>query len=373
MPIYMDRHDLPGVTARDVAEAHQEDLKIQENYGCRGLTYWFDEVRGTAFCLIEAPDETAVKEMHDNAHGLVPHQIVEVDGNVVNAFLGRIEDPDSSKMQEISDLPIISEPAFRAIMVTTLMDSALLISNYGEEQGSKLLHIHNDLVQKKVKRYDGRIAKQTADSFIVSFASISKSVSCALEIQKSFDNYSNTNRYAKMHVGIGLNAGSPVTEDGDFFEQTVSLAKRLSSIALKEKILISSMVKDLHREDGLNSLSKNDTIKTLTLKDELFLNQLFDITETIWNEAGFDVGSFGKQIGLSRSQLYRKITSITGYSPNDFIKEFRLKKAVNLIEKQHGNVTEIAFQSGFSNPSYFSKCFQKRFGILPSEYAKTLT
>jgi len=178
MPIYMDRHDLPGVTARDVAEAHQEDLKIQEHYGCRGLTYWFDEVRGTAFCLIEAPDETAVKEMHDNAHGLVPHQIVEVEGNVVNAFLGRIEDPDSSKMQEISDLPIISEPAFRAIMVTTLMDSALLISNYGEEQGSKLLHIHNDLVQKAVKQHDGRIAKQTADGFIVSSSSISKSVSC---------------------------------------------------------------------------------------------------------------------------------------------------------------------------------------------------
>jgi len=198
-------------------------------------------------------------------------------------------------------------------------------------------------------------------------------MSCALEIQKSFNNYNNTNPSAKMHVGIGLSAGSPVTKSGDFFEQTVSLAKRLSSIALKEKILISSMVKDLHREDGLNSLGKYDTIKTLSLMDEQFLNQLFNATETIWNETDFDVGRFGSQMDLSRSQLYRKMISLTGYSPNDFIKEFRLKKAVNLIEKQHGNVTEIAFQSGFSNPSYFSKCFQKRFGILPSEYAKTLT
>ena len=91
MPIYMDRHDLAAVTAKDVAEAHREDLKIQDNYNCKGLTYWFDEKRGTAFCLVEAPNADCVKEMHDNAHGLIPHQIIEVESNVVNAFLGRIE------------------------------------------------------------------------------------------------------------------------------------------------------------------------------------------------------------------------------------------------------------------------------------------
>ena len=116
MPIYMDRHDLKSVTAKDVAEAHREDLKIQDNYQCKGLTYWFDEERGTAFCLVEAPNEHCVKEMHDNAHGLVPHQIIEVDKNVVNAFLGRIEDPKSSRFLDDTDLPIIDEPAFRTIM-----------------------------------------------------------------------------------------------------------------------------------------------------------------------------------------------------------------------------------------------------------------
>jgi AraC-like DNA-binding protein len=373
MPIYMDRHNLSGVTAKDVAEAHQKDLTIQEDFGCRGLTYWFDEVRGIAFCLIEAPDESAVKEMHDSAHGLIPHQITEVDGNVVSAFLGRIEDPDKSKMKEISEIPIIREPAFRTIMATTLMDSALWISNYGEEQANKLMNIHNVLVHKAVKWNYGRIAKQTVDGFIVSFLSISKSVSCALEIQESFNNYNNTNPNGEMYVRIGLSAGSPITKSGDFFEQTVNLAKRLSNIAVKDQILISSVVRDLLMEDGLNSLSKNDSIKALSLTEEQFLDQLLDTTETIWNEEGFDVGGFGKKIGLSRSQLYRKLTSLTGYSPNDFIKEFRLNRAVKMIEKQHGNVSEIAFQSGFSNPSYFSKCFQKRFGILPSEFAKTFS
>ena len=86
MPIYMDRHDLEAATAKDVAEAHREDLKIQHKYNCKGLTYWYDEERGTAFCLVEAPNADCVKQMHDNAHGLVPHQIIEVESNVVSAF-----------------------------------------------------------------------------------------------------------------------------------------------------------------------------------------------------------------------------------------------------------------------------------------------
>ena len=94
----MDRHDLPeAVTAEAVAKVHQEDLKIQDQYGCRGLTYWFDEKRGTAFCLIEAPEEDAVKSMHNQAHGMIPNQIIEVDTHVVNAFLGRISDPAGKK------------------------------------------------------------------------------------------------------------------------------------------------------------------------------------------------------------------------------------------------------------------------------------
>jgi hypothetical protein len=66
----MDRHDVSeAVTAEKVAQIHQEDLKIQKKYSCRGLTYWFDDVRKTAFCLIEAPDKNAIISMHEDAHG----------------------------------------------------------------------------------------------------------------------------------------------------------------------------------------------------------------------------------------------------------------------------------------------------------------
>ena len=115
MPIFMDRHDVSeNVTAEIVAQLHQQDLKIQHKFGCRGLTYWFDEYRKTAFCLIEAPSEDSIREMHRNAHGEVPHQVIEVDAGIVESFLGRIQDPEKAKN---TDLNIINDPAFRTIMV----------------------------------------------------------------------------------------------------------------------------------------------------------------------------------------------------------------------------------------------------------------
>ena len=104
-----------------------------------------------------------------------------------------------------------------------------------------------------------------------------------------------------------------------------------------------------------------------------FLISLWRMPEKIWNDEEFNVVKFSKQIGLSKAQLYRKVTALTGHSPNEFINTYRLNKALKLIERKHGNISEIAFETGFSTPAYFSKCFQKRFGILPSEYANLMT
>lgn len=368
MPIYMDRHDLESVTAKDVAEAHREDLKIQEKYQCKGLTYWFDEERGTAFCLIEAPNENCVKEMHDNAHGLVPHQIIEVENKVVNAFLGRIEDPQSSEFLEDSDLPIINEPAFRTIMYLCLMDVALFKSTLGNEEASNIINRYHQIIRSTVKMSEGREVKQTSFGYIISFTSVSKAVLCAVEIQKQIKSSNNT-----IQVRIGLSAGSPVTGQNELFSETVQLAKRLCEVANQDNIVVSSAVKEVYNKEELNGFKKDVSIQALSPNDEEFLTRLMDITESIWNDPEFDLERFGKQIGLSRSQLYRKTSSLTGLSPNVFIREFRLKKALKLISKQTGNVTEIAYETGFNSPSYFSKCFQKRFGILPSFLASKIS
>lgn len=79
MPLYMDHHrNIEGLTAQAVAEAHQRDLEIQDNYGVKYHRYWYNEDSGEVFCLCEAPSIEAAEAVHREAHGLVADEIIEV-------------------------------------------------------------------------------------------------------------------------------------------------------------------------------------------------------------------------------------------------------------------------------------------------------
>jgi Protein of unknown function (DUF4242) len=78
MPLYMDVHNLPGATVKDVADTHMKDVQMQDRYGVRYLRYWVDEHQGKVFCLVDAPDAEAAFTVHLEAHGLVADEIFEV-------------------------------------------------------------------------------------------------------------------------------------------------------------------------------------------------------------------------------------------------------------------------------------------------------
>ncbi len=78
MPLYMDVHNLPGVTASGVADAHVKDLQEQDKYGVKYLRYWVNESAGKVFCLVDAPNAEAANTVHRHAHGLVADEIFEV-------------------------------------------------------------------------------------------------------------------------------------------------------------------------------------------------------------------------------------------------------------------------------------------------------
>ena len=127
MPIFLDRHNLSGLTASDIAEAHRKDLEVQDRYGVRFLTYWFDEARGTGFCLIDAPDIQTAMRVHDEAHGAVAKDVIEVDLSAVQAFLGRVSDPEPS-----SDTNGTINSAVRAIMFTDIVGSTSMTERLGD-------------------------------------------------------------------------------------------------------------------------------------------------------------------------------------------------------------------------------------------------
>ena len=106
----------------------------------------------------------------------------------------------------------------------------------------------------------------------------------------------------------------------------------------------------------------------ITSVDKKFLQKIYNaITHNI-SDSSFGIESIVETLSVSRSVLYRKILSLTGESPGELIRQIRLKKAAELIEQKFGNLSEIALEVGFNNPSYFAECFKKQFGVTPSQY-----
>ncbi len=103
-------------------------------------------------------------------------------------------------------------------------------------------------------------------------------------------------------------------------------------------------------------------------KDEEFLAKLNEEIENSLLDPEYSIENMASAMSMSRSNLQRKIKGISGMTPNDYLRVFKLKKAAKLIVEGEYRINEICFLVGFNNPSYFSKCFQKQFGKLPSEF-----
>jgi AraC-like DNA-binding protein len=371
MALFMDRHNVPGVTAEQVAEAHQKDLEIQKKYGCRVLTYWFDEQSGMAFCLIDAPSRDALVNMHNDAHGLVPNQIIQVDDNLINSFLGRITDPET-RGNGGAFREIINESGFRTILFIEYKDPVSLIIKKGKDRYSVLFKECSELIDRILKKFNGRkIIDRNYDN-VASFVSIADAIECALEIQEKMKSPYDKSSLIRVDAAIGISLGAPVSENNMVFGETVKLSKRLASAAKEGQIFLASGLRDFYKKQSLNYFKKSKSIKMLDVIEEKFLSNLLDALEILLEKPGFNINDLIKEVGMSRSQLYRKISSLTGYSPNDFIREFKLKKALELMENRQWNISQVAFESGFNSSSYFSKCFQNKYNILPSDYLNAL-
>jgi AraC-like DNA-binding protein len=98
--------------------------------------------------------------------------------------------------------------------------------------------------------------------------------------------------------------------------------------------------------------------------------KIMEVLEKNYSNPFFCVRIFSREVGLSQIQLYRKIIALTGHSPNDYIRLFRLQRAAEMFQAEAGNIGEVAYQVGFSNLSYFSKCFRKMHGYTPSEFIR---
>lgn len=364
MPLFMDRHDIPQeITAEHVAEMHQKDLKVEHLYGCRGITYWCDDKMHHAFCLIEAPNKEALQEMHNHAHGDFPHSIIEVNENLVASFLGRIEDPEKALNTELN---IIDDSAFRAIM---LIETSNFLNRAEAHQFSIFTQKFHRSVLKTIKKFGGSIVKQDDCTYLVSFEVASNAVFAALKLQENMKFVTPKFDKTTRNLNIAIGSGTPVTSKDGLFEEVIALTTRMCEV-VKSQIVLSSEVFQLFNLDNRNFKLDKNLVRVLSPKEEQFLTVLMDHIETIWKNPNIKVDELSHELGFSKSQLYRKVKRLTDRSPNNFVKDVKLNRSLDLFQEQISNVSEIAFEIGFNSPAYFTKCFQEKFGILPSKYTQ---
>ena len=127
-----------------------------------------------------------------------------------------------------------------------------------------------------------------------------------------------------------------------------------------------------HLYHGTKEAEKEISEAHLEDRDKQFLKQLQAIIQKNLSDSEFGVEDMGQQIGLSRVQLYRKVKAMTGSSVVDLLRKARLAKARRLLETRSMSVSEVAYEVGFSAPSYFTKCFKEEYGMLPGDVGNVM-
>ena len=157
--------------------------------------------------------------------------------------------------------------------------------------------------------------------------------------------------------GLNVGADDYITKPFDYNE----LNARINNLILQRTKL---------RKKFSSQITLQPKDISITSADERFLNKVMDLIENNISDSSLNVKKLSDEIGMSRVQLFRKLKALTDQSVVDFIRSMRLKRALKLLENSSGNISEIAYNVGFNNPAYFSECFRKQFGKLPSEYNK---
>jgi class 3 adenylate cyclase len=251
MPLFMDRHDVPGVTAEQVAQAHLDDLEMGAKFGVQFLAYWFDADQGEAFCLAKAPTGDSLTAVHKATHGLIPNEIISVSEDSVLRLLGRMSETGGDT-QEVNP--------FRTIMFTDLQGSTSILSSIGQAAFIALLTEHDLIIRRALVASRGREVKHTGDGIMASFDNVASALECSMAIQAGFEARATDGQTTELRVRIGIAAGEPVDHNDDLFGSTVTLASRICDAADAGRILTSDLVRDLGSERGFTFDGGRDVV-----------------------------------------------------------------------------------------------------------------
>ena len=303
-------------------------------------------------------------------------KFVELDGNDHLFWVGNTQKVLDQMKAFISDVKPIKNYEEQLFTIV----AARIISNENSGTNPK------ELITQFVRQFRGKIIQFRRDTFIATFDGPSKAVHCSIDLIVAIKSMN-----AYLAIGIHIKEGS-VDEAHFISDTTEDFVESILQQAHPNQILITQSVRHLLSGAGLSFTQfksvyetisgeslllftvtdssrinlEPDTYKYHLPQNDSFLEDVLHcINDNISNEL-FGVEMLCKEMGISERQLQRKLKAITNKSPNQLISSVRLHKAKELIIGHQENIADIAFKTGFSNPSYFSKCFKKEFGLTPS-------
>lgn len=243
MPIYMDIHTVDGATADALAAAHEADVSVQHKHGAHCLRYWWNEGSGKLFCLFEAPSAEAANAVHREAHGLLAENIIEVDPELADGFLGGggVNAAGAVLVRGAGGY----DTGVRGVLFTDIVGSTELNQRLGDELAMELVEAHDAIVRGCLATWGGREVKHTGDGIMASFVSPASAVRCGRDIQAGLQRRREEQADELLAVRIGAAAGEPVERNQDLFGSTVQLAARLCAHARPGEVLVSSGLAEL--------------------------------------------------------------------------------------------------------------------------------
>ncbi|MFT3752410.1 MAG: hybrid sensor histidine kinase/response regulator transcription factor [Paludibacter sp.] len=142
------------------------------------------------------------------------------------------------------------------------------------------------------------------------------------------------------------------------------LEARIENLLKIREQLQAYFKSSLEATGGIITLSKPE----ITSVDEQFIQKTLTYIDENYGDSEMNIDNIAAFAGVSRSSFFKKIKSLTGFAPVDFVREYRIQKAIQMLESGETNISQIAYSVGINDTKYFSRCFKQRFGVNPSEY-----